>query len=158
MLFMRQNQSRRRPDNRSELRSDEPQEDRSRSASRPGEIPKRGWRDILLRVKDEQTKDNLLVVAAGVAYRFCPDRGSPKWRWVSWGSVAATLLWLLGSVLFSLYVSNFGSFDQTYGAMGAVIILLMWFHLTSYIILLGGELNAEIEHRTRKDSASSIAS
>jgi membrane protein len=93
-----------------------------------------------------------LVLALAVASRFCPDRDSPKWRWVSWGSVTATLLWLLVSGLFSLYVANFGSYSKTYGSMGAVIILLMWFFLTSYIILLGAELNAEMEHQTKKDS------
>ncbi len=93
-----------------------------------------------------------IVFALAAAYRFCPDRDSPKWRWVSWGSVSATVLWLVISILFSVYVSNFGNFGKTYGSMGAVIILLMWFYLTSYIVLLGGELNAEMEHQTRKDS------
>lgn len=64
----------------------------------------------------------------------------------------ASILWLLVSVLFSVYVSNFGSYSKTYGSMGAVIILLMWFFLTSYTILLGGELNAVMEHQTRRDS------
>lgn len=93
-----------------------------------------------------------LIIALAVGYRFCPDRASPKWRWVSWGSVVATLLWLLVSILFSLYVANFGSYAKTYGSMGAVIILLMWFYLTAYVILIGGELNAEMEHQTRKDT------
>ncbi len=93
-----------------------------------------------------------IVLALAAIYRFCPDRDSPKWRWVSWGSVTATILWLVISVLFSIYVSNFGNFGETYGSMGAVIILLLWFYLTSYIVLLGGELNAEMEHQTQKDS------
>ena len=94
----------------------------------------------------------LLVLALAAAYHFCPDRDRPKWRWVSWGSVAATVLWLLMSILFSFYVANFGSYSKTYGSMGAVIILMMWFFLSAYIVLLGGELNAEMEHQTRKDS------
>jgi membrane protein len=93
-----------------------------------------------------------LVFGLALAYRFCPDRDSPKWRWVSWGSVAATMLWLAGSVLFSLYVANFGSYNETYGTMGAVAILLLWFFMTSYVVLLGAELNAEMEHQTRNDS------
>ncbi|MFZ0728289.1 MAG: YihY/virulence factor BrkB family protein, partial [Desulfobacterales bacterium] len=80
-----------------------------------------------------------LVFGLALAYRFCPDRDSPKWRWVSWGSVLATVLWLSGSILFSLYVANFGSYSKTYGSMGAVVILLLWFFLTSYVILLGAE-------------------
>lgn len=93
-----------------------------------------------------------LILALAVGYRFCPDRASPKWRWVSWGSVTATVLWLIVSVLFSIYVANFGSYEKTYGSMGAVIILLLWFYLTAYIILLGGEFNAELEHQTREDT------
>ncbi|MFZ0135068.1 MAG: YihY/virulence factor BrkB family protein [Desulfobacterales bacterium] len=93
-----------------------------------------------------------LAFGLALAYRFFPDRDAPKWRWVSWGSISATLLWLAGSVLFSLYVANFGSFGKTYGSMGAVAILLLWFYLTAYVILLGAELNAEMEHQTREDS------
>ncbi len=93
-----------------------------------------------------------LAFGLALAYRFLPDRDAPRWRWVSWGSVTATLLWLGGSALFSLYVSNFGSYGKTYGSMGAVAILLLWFYLTAYVILLGAELNAEMEHQTREDS------
>ncbi|MFZ0611786.1 MAG: YihY/virulence factor BrkB family protein [Desulfobacterales bacterium] len=93
-----------------------------------------------------------LAFGLALAYRFLPDRDAPKWRWVSWGSVSATLLWLAGSILFSLYVANFGSFGKTYGSMGAVAILLLWFYLTAYVILLGAELNSEMEHQTHKDS------
>lgn len=93
-----------------------------------------------------------LIIGLAAAYRLCPDRDSPRWRWVSWGSVSATLLWLLVSWLFSAYVANFGGYSKIYGSMGAVVILLMWFFLTSYTILLGAELNAEMEHQTQKDS------
>ncbi|MGA6924859.1 MAG: YihY/virulence factor BrkB family protein [Desulfosarcina sp.] len=93
-----------------------------------------------------------LVFGLALAYRFCPDRDSAKWRWVSWGSVLATVLWLAGSILFSLYVANFGSYSKTYGSMGAVVILLLWFFLTTYVMLLGAEVNAEMEHQTRKDT------
>lgn len=93
-----------------------------------------------------------LISALSLVYRFCPNRNSAKWRWISWGSVVATLLWLLVSALFSVFVSNFGNYNKIYGSMGAVIVLLMWFFLTSYIILLGAELNAEMEHQTAKDS------
>lgn len=93
-----------------------------------------------------------LIITLAAAYRYCPDRKAPKWRWVSWGSVLATFIWLLVSILFSAYVSNFNNFSQMYGSMGAVVILLIWFFISSYIFLLGGELNAEIEHQTKKDS------
>jgi membrane protein len=87
-----------------------------------------------------------------VLYRYAPDRDAPRWRWVSWGAVVATVIWLLGSVAFSIYVSNFADYNKTYGTMGAVIILLLWFNLSSYAVLLGAELNAEMEHQTARDT------
>ena len=87
-----------------------------------------------------------------VLYRFAPNREEPRWEWVSPGAVAATLLWIAGSALFSIYVSRFGSYNETYGSLGAVIVLLLWFWLTSYIILAGAELNAELEHQTAQDT------
>jgi membrane protein len=85
-------------------------------------------------------------------YRYGPSREKPKWQWVTWGSAIATVLWLLASGLFAFYVANFGKYDETYGSIGAVVILMMWFYITAFIILLGAELNAELEHQTAKDS------
>ncbi len=93
-----------------------------------------------------------IMVGLGVLYRFAPDRDYPQWRWASGGAILATVAWIIASVLFSIYVSNFGSYNATYGSMGAVIVLLTWLFLTSYLILLGAELNAEMEHQTRKDT------
>ncbi|WP_448205520.1 YihY/virulence factor BrkB family protein [Azospirillum sp. sgz302134] len=93
-----------------------------------------------------------IMVVLAVLYRYGPDRREPKWRWVTWGSAIATILWILASVGFSVYVSHFGSYNQTYGSVGAGIILLLWFNLTSYVILMGAELNAEIEHQTARDT------
>ncbi|NLG18150.1 MAG: YihY/virulence factor BrkB family protein [Fibrobacter sp.] len=93
-----------------------------------------------------------VVLSLALLYRYAPDRDNPKWRWVSWGSVIGAFFWLVGSALFSLYVSNSGSYNATYGSLAAVVILLMWFFLSSYIILLGAEINSEIEHQTAKDS------
>ena len=93
-----------------------------------------------------------IIVALAVLYRYAPDRDAPRWRWVSWGAVVATVIWLLGSVAFSIYVSNFADYNKTYGTMGAVIILLLWFNLSSYAVLLGAELNAEMEHQTARDT------
>ena len=90
----------------------------------------------------------VIIVVLGIVYRYAPDRAEAKWQWISWGSVAATALWILGSVAFTTYVSKVGSYDRTYGSLGAVIILLLWFYLTAYVILAGAELNAEIEHQT----------
>jgi membrane protein len=87
------------------------------------------------------------LLGFAVLYRYAPSRSSARWQWVSWGSAIATLLWLGASALFSLYVGNFADYNKTYGSMGAGVILLTWFLLTAYCILLGGEINAEVEHR-----------
>ena len=92
------------------------------------------------------------IVGLAVLYRYAPDRSQASWSWVSWGSVVATVLWLLTSVLFSFYVANFASYNKTYGSVGAMMILLMWFLLIAYAILIGAELNAEMEHQTRRDT------
>lgn len=98
----------------------------------------------------------LLWVAAifglAVVYRFAPCRQNALWRWVTWGSVTAATVWLLGSALFAVYVQNFGSYGKTYGALGGVMVLLMWFYLGSFAVLLGAELNAETEHQTAVDT------
>ena len=94
----------------------------------------------------------LVAVALAVVYRFAPDRDDPKLTWVSQGATIATVLWVLGSVAFSLYVSNFGSYNETYGAIAGVAVLLLWLYLTAYIILLGAEINAETERQTLKDT------
>ena len=93
-----------------------------------------------------------VLVALGVIYRFAPDRDDPKFRWVGLGSGVATLLWIIGSAGFSLYVSNFGKYGETYGALAGVVILLLWLWLTSLIILVGAEINSETEQQTAKDT------
>jgi membrane protein len=96
----------------------------------------------------------LVLGALAVVYRFAPDRASPRWRWVSWGAVVALALWLLGSIGFSWYVDNFGKYNQTYGALAAVIILLLWLFLSAFAVLLGAEFDAEIERQTARDTTS----
>jgi membrane protein len=96
----------------------------------------------------------LVVLSLAVVYRFAPDRDRPQWRWVSWGSAVAATLWLIGSLGFSLYVRNFGSYGETYGALGGVVVLLLWFYLSAYVVILGAEINAEMEHQTERDTTS----
>jgi membrane protein len=105
------------------------------------------WGDLLSLVR-WPTLAGIISLALAIVYRYAPDRAKPKWQWISWGSVAATALWILGSIAFTAYVSKVGSYDRTYGSLGAVIILLLWFYLTAYVILAGAELNAEIERQT----------
>mgnify|MGYP003678274569 CR=1 FL=1 len=85
-------------------------------------------------------------------YKYAPHRESAKWRWVTPGAVLATLFWLVGSYFFNLYISEFASYNETYGSMGSVVILLMWFYVTAYTILLGAEINAATELQTLKDT------
>jgi membrane protein len=94
----------------------------------------------------------LIAVALAVVYRFAPDRDDPKLKWASLGAVVATVLWLLASTAFSLYVSNFGSYNETYGAIAGVAILMLFLYLTAYILLLGAEINAETERQTLRDT------
>jgi len=96
----------------------------------------------------------LAIVGFAVVYRYGPSRAKPRWRWVSWGAAIAVALWIIGSALFSVYVTRFGNYNETYGAAGAVVILLMWFLLSSYAILIGAEINGETERQTRKDTTS----
>ncbi|TJZ89278.1 YihY/virulence factor BrkB family protein [Paracoccus gahaiensis] len=94
----------------------------------------------------------LTMLALAGMYRFGPSRADPKWRWVSVGAVVATLLWVLGTGAFSLYVQNLDDYTETYGALGGVIILLTWMWLSAFIVLSGAELNAEIEQQTSEDT------
>jgi membrane protein len=98
----------------------------------------------------------LLVVAVSlvlaVLYRYAPDRDEPKFKWVSVGAVIATVIWLIASLGFSLYVNNFGSYGKTYGALAGVVVLLLWLWITNFIVLLGAEINAEAEQQTAKDT------
>jgi membrane protein len=94
----------------------------------------------------------LLIGALAVLYRYAPDRDEPKWTWVSWGSGIATLLWILASIGFSIYANSFGNYNKTYGALAGIIILMFWLYLTAVIVLVGAELNTEMELQTAKDT------
>ena len=94
----------------------------------------------------------VMVVGLGAIYRFGPSRAPAKTRWVSWGAVVAVGLWLLASLGFALYAANFANYSATYGTLSAVVALLMWFWLSAFVVLLGAELNAEMEHQTAKDT------
>ncbi len=101
------------------------------------------------RVATEVVRWPLLVcsvmVALAVVYRIAPDRVVPRARWVSIGAVVATLLWVVASVGFSVYVNNFGRYGNTYGGLAGVVVLLLWMYVSAFIVLLGAEINAEVE-------------
>jgi membrane protein len=98
----------------------------------------------------------LLLVLAAMAlaaiYRYGPSRAEARWQWLSVGSGAAAIGWLITSALFSWYIAHFGAYNATYGSLGAAVGMMMWMWISAIVILLGGELNAEIEHQTAKDS------
>jgi membrane protein len=94
----------------------------------------------------------LIMVALAVTYRLGPDRDAARMRWVSTGAVVATLIWLLASIGFSIYVQTFGNYAKTYGSLAAAVILMLWLWLTAYAVLLGAEINAEAEQQTARDT------
>ncbi len=93
-----------------------------------------------------------VVVGLSLLYRYAPDRRTPRWQWVTAGSLVATTLWIAASALFSWYVATFATYDAMYGPLGTVVAVMMWFYVTAYAVLLGAELNAELELQTACDS------
>lgn len=95
----------------------------------------------------------LVVVALLAAlYRWAPNRADAKWKWITPGAALATLLWVVGSVALAIYVRNFASYQETFGTLAGVVILLMWLWMSAFIILLGAELDSEMEAQTRRDT------
>ena len=80
------------------------------------------------------------------------SRREPRLRWVTWGSAFAAVAWLAASALFSWYAANFGSFNKTYGSLGAVIGFMTWIWLSVIVVLIGAKLNAETEHQTARET------
>jgi membrane protein len=97
------------------------------------------------------------VAGLAALYRFAPSREEPRWRWVTPGALLAAGLWLVASLAFSFYVSNFGAYDAYYGALGGVVVALLWFYITAYAVILGAELDAELELQTRRDTTAGQA-
>lgn len=108
--------------------------------------------DALLTVLPALLMCALAIFGLAMLYRFGPSRTMPKWRWITPGSVASALIWLAGSTLFSWYVATWSDYSATYGSLGAIVGVMMWIYLSMWIILVGAELNAEIEHQTAKDT------
>lgn len=94
----------------------------------------------------------IAVFGMAVVYRFAPDRHEAKWKWLTWGSGMAATLWLIGSLVFAIYARNSASYGETYGALGGVVVLLLWFYLTGYSLVLGAEINSEMERQTEEDT------
>lgn len=93
-----------------------------------------------------------ISIAIAVIYRYGPSREMAQWRWLSWGSAVAAIGWLIASFLFSWYAENFGTYNKTYGSLGAAIGFMTWIWISTIVILIGAELNAEMEHQTVHDT------
>jgi membrane protein len=91
----------------------------------------------------------IIVFCISAIYRYAPVKKHPRTKWINWGAIVATVLWLIGSWLFSFYVSNFGNYDEMYGPAAAIVVLMLWFFLSCLFVLIGAELNAVLENRTR---------
>ena len=86
-------------------------------------------------------------LALALLYHFAPDRPHPRWRWTTAGSAVAAVLWLVSSVLFAWYAARFGTYDRTYGSLSAIVVLMIWLWISMVAILLGAEVDAEMELR-----------
>jgi membrane protein len=93
-----------------------------------------------------------LLIGLSVLYRYGPDRRAARWQWVTVGSVFAAVTWIVASFLFSWYLTSFANYNATYGSLGAAVGLMIWLWFSTIVVLLGAELNAEIEHQTARDS------
>lgn len=111
-----------------------------------------GHARLLLRAGSLGVLLLFVLAALSLLYRFGPSRRQARWHWVTPGSILATVLWLLASTLFTLYVTDLANYDATYGPLGAVAATMMWFWVSTYAVLLGAELNSELELQTARDS------
>ncbi|MDW4500050.1 YihY/virulence factor BrkB family protein [Sulfitobacter sp. D35] len=115
-------------------------------------LPLPGWLETVLGLVRWIVLAVMTILGLAMLYRFGPDRSAARWAWLTPGAVVACVVWLVASIGFSIYVSNFGSYNETFGSLSGVIVLLMWLWISAFIILMGAELNSEIEAQTRVDT------
>ncbi len=108
--------------------------------------------DLLIKVVSWPILALTFNFALVLLYRYAPHRKAAKWRWITLGSAIATVFWIIASIGFSFYVSRFSSYNETYGSLGGVVIMLMWLYISAYIVTMGAVINAETEQQTAKDS------
>jgi len=115
-------------------------------------IPLPGVTALIVKIGRWPILFALVTLALAVLYKYGPSRTEPLWRWITWGSVTAAVVWLAASALFSWYVASFGSYNKTYGSLGAIIGFMTWIWISIIVVLIGAKLNAEMEHQTVRDS------
>ena len=108
--------------------------------------------DLFIRIVRWPAMFLIVALALSCIYRFGASREAPRWQWITWGGVAAAMLWLGASALFSWYAASFGNFNETYGSLGGAVGFMTWLWISAIVILLGAELNAEMEHQTARDT------
>ncbi len=115
-------------------------------------IPLPGGTDLLVKIARWPILFVLTALALAALYRYGPSRNEARWRWITWGSAFATVMWVAASVLFSWYVANFGSYNKTYGSLGAIIGFMTWIWISIIVVLVGAKLDAEMEHQTARET------
>jgi membrane protein len=115
-------------------------------------IPLPGGTDLLVKIARWPILFVLTALALAVLYRYGPSRAEARWRWITWGSAFATVTWIAASVLFSWYVANFGSYNKTYGSLGAIIGFMTWIWISIIVVLVGAKIDAEMEHQTARET------
>jgi membrane protein len=117
------------------------------------QIPNHRVASVLLKMIRWPILFVIMALVLSVVYRFGPSRSAPRWRWITWGSIFAATAWLAASALFSWYVANFGSYNRTYGSLGAIIGFMTWMWVSIIVVLVGAKLDAQMERRTGPGSA-----
>jgi membrane protein len=115
-------------------------------------IPLPGGTDLIVKIARWPIIFGLITFGLALLYRYGPSRTQPRWRWITWGSAFASIAWLAASVLFSWYVANFGSYNKTYGSLGAVVGFMTWIWISIMVVLVGAKLDAEMEHQTARET------
>ena len=110
------------------------------------------WLGVLVKVAAWAVTAALAAGAVAAIYRYAPSRDAAQWRWLTPGSALAMVGFVVASVLFGLYAAKFGNYNKTYGALGGIVVMLMWLYLSGYVLLFGGSLNAELERQTARDT------
>jgi membrane protein len=115
------------------------------------------WLDAAIRVVRWLIVLVLMMVAFAIIYALVPSRKWPKLQWTTPGAIVATVVWLIASIAFSFYIGHFSSYNKTYGSTAAIVILMLWFWISALVVLIGAEINAELEGQTRRDTTSGRA-
>jgi membrane protein len=114
-----------------------------------------GWARWTLSIASFPLMLVAFMFGLALLYRYAPDREQPRWSWISWGAVVAALLWLVASLGFSFYARYFGSYNATYGTLAGIVVLLLWLLISFAVVIIGAEINAELERRTGASGSAS---